>query len=347
MKRQTLLLLWLLLSPAPTLANDGFGGLTATGLRFQHSDSVRMVSEDLFLSPSQIRVACVFRNDGPAEVKGEVIFPLPPISLAGLVDSGFALSEERLQNDNVVGFTARVDGTTVEVRSERIAIREPPYDGHRPPSAGYDLPGEDVTALLKGLGIPLSLDVTEVAAALGRLPQAGKEALKARGLAEFFDGEPPVPAWSIVVRYHWPQTFAVGRNVTIEHSYDPAPPGGVFVWPQQEKDLDPYQEELTRTYCIDAATRKALTRRLHGREGDDLAGSGTAVLLDYVLTTANTWRGPIGSFRLTIDKGKASNVLSLCVDGIRKTGPTTFVVEKKDFTPTRDLRLLIVSGVEE
>ncbi len=78
-----------------------------------------------------------------------------------------------------------------------------------------------------------------------------------------------------------------------------------------------------------------------------MAGTGTAILLDYVLTTANTWQGPIGVFRLAIDKGKPGNVLSLCIDGLRKTGPTSFAVEKKDFTPTRDLRLLIVSGLEE
>ena len=44
--------------------------------------------------------------------------------------------------------------------------------------------------------------------------------------------------------------------------------------------------------------------------------------------------------------GKPDNVQSLCVEGIRKTGATTFVVEKQDFTPTQDLRLLIVSGLE-
>ncbi len=65
---------------------------------------------------------------------------------------------------------------------------------------------------------------------------------------------------------------------------------------------------------------------------------------DYVLTTANTWSGPIGTFKLTIDKGSPKNVLSLCVDGIKKTGPTTFVVEKKNFTPDADLNLLIVSN---
>ncbi len=347
MTKQILLLIWLLLTPVVSVANDGFGGLSATGLQFQKSASVRMVSEDLFLSPRQVRVAYVFRNGGPAEVQGEVIFPLPPISLAGLVDSGFALTEDDLHRENVVDFTATVDGKKIEVRTERIAVLEPPFDERRQPTANYDAPGEDVTALLKGYGIPLALNVDEVAATLTRLPSAARETLKAKGLADFFDSEPPLPAWSIIVRYHWPQTFAAGREIRIEHSYNPAPPGGIFVWPAQEKDFDLYHRELIQTYCIDAGTRKALAKRLHHQKASEMAGTGTAILLDYVLTTATTWQGPIGVFRLTIDKGKPSNILSLCIDGLRKTGPTTFTVEKKDFIPTRDLRLLIVSGLEE
>jgi len=347
MKKSMLLLLGALLTPLACSANDGFGGLSATGLQFQQSADVRMASEDLFLSPGQVRVTYVFRNQGPTETRGEIIFPLPPISLGGLVESGFALPEERLRSDNLVAFVAKVDGKRIEVRSERIAVLEPAYDQPRKASVVYDAPGEDVTGLLRELGVPLSLNVDQVRAALARLPQTAKERLKAKGLADFYEGEPPIPAWSIIVRYHWPQTFAPGRDTVIEHSYVPAPPGGVFVWPAGSAPLDPYQQELVSTYCIDAGTRKALAKRLHRPNAGDLAGTGTAVLLDYVLTTANTWRGPIGAFRLTIDKGKPDNVLSLCIEGIRKTGATTFVVEKKDFTPDRDLRLLIVSGLEE
>jgi hypothetical protein len=340
------LLLCLLLTPTLCMANDGFGGLTGTGLQFHKSDRVRMLSEDLFLSPDQVRVRSVFRNDGPGEVQGEVIFPLPPISLAALVDSGFALSDEQLARDNVVDFSVVVDGNNIAVLSERRAVRESPFNEQRQPAAGYDTPGEEVTGLLRELGIPLSLNINEVTAALERLPQPAKERLEAGGLAEFVDGELPLPTWSIIVRYHWPQHFPVGREVQIEHRYTPAPPGGIFVWPQRDKDLDGYQQELIKTYCIDAGTRAALRRQLHRPATGELAGTGTALLLDYVLTTANTWHGPIGTFRLTIDKGKPGNILSLCIDNIRKTGPTTFVVEQHAFTPSRDLRLLIVSPPE-
>ena len=342
---KTMLLLVALLAPVAAWANDGFGGLTATGLQFQKNESVRMVAEDLFLSLGKIRVQYVFRNDGPEAVAGEVIFPLPPISLAELADDMmFAIPRELLDRENVVDFSARVDGQAIAVRSERIAVLEPPYDERRGTVGRYETPGEDVTGLMTELGIPLSLDVAKVAAVLDRLPPSDKERLRAKGLADFVEGDQPVPLWSIVVRYHWPQNFPPGRDVRIEHAYTPSPPGGVFVWPTKGQGPSEDQREQIGTYCIDAATQKALGKLLRPRREGMVAG--TAFQLDYVLTTAATWHGPIGSFRLTIDKGKPDNVLSLCIDGIRKTGPTTFVVEKKDFVANRDLRLLIVAGPE-
>lgn len=340
-----LLLACLLLTPIPAPANDGFGGLTATGLQFSQTAAVEMVSEDLFLSPDQVRVRSRFRNDSGTEVRGEVIFPLPPIALAGLRESPFALAEDKLRRQNMVDFVALVDGRRIAVAIERIAVIEPPYEEGRRPSTAYDTPGEEVTALLKSLAIPLSLDIDQVAQALTQLPPAAQARLKARGLATFHDTEPPTPAWSIIERYHWTQTFASGKEVTIEHRYHPAPPGGIFVWPAQGAELDPYQHQLIATYCIDGPTQRAIGRLLHPPTKAEYPGTGNAVLLDYVLTTANTWKGPIGTFHLTIDKGRAGNILSLCIDGIRKTGPTTFEVDKKDFLPERDLRLLIVSAL--
>ncbi|MFM7446480.1 MAG: DUF4424 family protein, partial [Tabrizicola sp.] len=74
---------------------------------------------------------------------------------------------------------------------------------------------------------------------------------------------------------------------------------------------------------------------------------GTAWNLSYVLRTANSWAGPIGKFTLTLDKGDPKNVISLCADGVKKTGPTTFVIEKTDYTPDRDLEVLIVQPMSD
>lgn len=346
MPRFVLIVLLCLGAPQALHANDGYGGLTATGLQLQATSQIRMVSEDLFLSPERIRVKAVFQNEHAEEVRGQVIFPLAPISLAEMVETSFAIPPERLAKEDVVGFTALVNGTPVKVQTDRIAVRSRSFEEQRSLAAQFEDPGEEVTGQLKALSIPLTMDIDKVVKLLGRLPQTAKDQLERLDLAEFYPDSPPVPNWSIVVRYHWPQRFAAGSAVTIEHSYTPSPPGGIFVWPKPGEPLDSYHQELINTYCIDPTTRKALGKMIHPSSGKQSApGAGNAVLLDYVLTTANSWHGPIGAFRLTIDKGKPGNILSLCIDGIRKIGPTTFVVEKKDFKPTQDLRLLIVSGM--
>ncbi len=63
----------------------------------------------------------------------------------------------------------------------------------------------------------------------------------------------------------------------------------------------------------------------------------------FVLTTGANWAGPIKDFSLTVDKGAPDALVSFCGQGVNKTGPTTFETQKTDFTPQRDLNVLILS----
>ncbi|MEY4983837.1 MAG: hypothetical protein RIR62_2103 [Pseudomonadota bacterium] len=329
----------LVLVSAPALANDGFGGISATGLTFSRTDAVAMEREDLFISVDRIAVDYTFRNLTGADVTGEVIFPLPPLPLQGLLTSDYNLPDD-LTRENLLDFTITVDGQAVTPKLDRIAVIEPPWDAPRPLSAQYDTPGRDVTAVLAEYGIPLTLDTDAVVAALSALPADDRARLTAEGIADFYEGDgadiPPevFPLWSVVLRYHWTQTFPAGAAIEVSHSYENRPTGGIFSWSHPPED---WQADYVERYCVDEGTSRAMAARL-GPEG-----YGTAYLIDYVLRTANSWAGPIGQFRLTIDKGKAENVISLCIDGIEKTGPTTFVVEKTDFSPQDDLRILLLA----
>ncbi|MFT3810230.1 MAG: DUF4424 family protein [Micropepsaceae bacterium] len=325
-------------------ANDGFGGLTAAGLEFRDSP-VQMLSEDLYISPEKIKVSYVFLHGGDEDLEGEMIFPLPPINLGALMESDFALSQEELAKENIVGFTANVDGKSVPVKVDRIAVLEDNTGEEEPPaSANYDSPGTDVTALLKKYDIPLSYDVAAVSAALDKLPQAAKDELSAANIATF-DDSAGYPMWSIIERYHWTQVFPHGKEVKIAHEYKAAPPGGIFIWRDPKSEDGEYAAHLASQYCIDEGTQAAIKKALRQDEGDKSYWVGSAYYIDYVLKTARTWNGPIKDFRLTLDKGKADSVISLCIDGIKKTGATTFVVEKKDFTPDKDISVLLIPKV--
>jgi hypothetical protein len=336
------LALALLATPAfapQALANDGFGGLSATGLTFSQTDAVAMETEDLFIGIDRISVDYTFRNTTRANVTGEVIFPLPPIHVGYILESQWNLPDDP-DRENLVNFTASVDGKPVTLTIDRIAVIEPPYDEARPLSDQYDTPGRDVTADMARLGLPLSLNADTVIAAMDALTPTQQEEAASLGLAEFSEGY-SFPLWSIVLRYHWTQTFPAGEVTQISHAYENRSGGGIFGWSHPPEE---YQQYAVDQYCIDEGTSKALVKALKQEPADGEAYSmGMAWNIAYVLRTANSWAGPIGRFKLTIDKGDARNILSLCADGIKKTGPTTFVMEKTDFTPMQDLQILIAT----
>lgn len=326
--------------PTATRANDGFGGLAATGLTFGQTEAIAMEREDLFIGLDRVRVAYRFRNTTDRDVTGEVIFPLPPISLQYLMSSDFNLPEDR---ENLVAFTATVAGQPVTPKIDRIAVLEPIWAEGRDPAEQYDTPGRDVTAILARHAIPLTLDPATTAAQLLALPPDVQAALKSEGIADFYEGDPAQgfppeawPLWSIVIRYHWTQTFPAGAALDVAHDYENRPPGGLFGW--QHPPQEDWEKDIAARYCIDDATSRAIAKRLA-----PAGGIGIAYNLAYVLRTANSWAGPIGDFTLTLDKGAAENVISLCADGVRKTGSTTFEIRKTGYSPDRDLDILIVT----
>lgn len=343
----------------PALANDGFGGLTATGLTFGQTSQVAMIDEDLKISPDRISVDYIFHNGSAKDVSGEVIFPLPPIPVNDLLNEEWNLPDDR-SAENLVDFKAVVDGTPVDLKIDRVAVVLPDNWADQPAGALYDTPGKDVTALLKQYGLPMSLDGDAAMSAVTALAPEARDKLLAAGVIGNYadDGKSfdLYPNWAIVLRYHWAQTFKAGADTKVHHDYQNRPTGGVFTW--QDPPVDDYLKDMVKTYCIDAGTSKALAKAIQrkalpasGDAGSDDTGEGSddfgmSYDIQYVLKTANSWAGPIKHFRLTLDKGEEANVISLCADGVTKTGPSTFQIDKTDFTPDKDLNILLVEPVK-
>jgi hypothetical protein len=127
--------------------------------------------------------------------------------------------------------------------------------------------------------------------------------------------------------------FPANGALAIAHRYRPVVGSGFL-------GLDDFKNPalgLDR-YCVDAATRRAMARS----RVKDSDAVGAMKLIEYILVTANSWAGPIGEFTLIVDKGAARNIVSFCGEGIRKTGPTTFEMTRRNFRPTRDLHVLIL-----
>jgi hypothetical protein len=308
---------------AGAAANDSTAELSAGGLVLSSSAEIRMVSEDLYVSAREIRVAYRFLNTAPRDVSTVVAFPLP--DLTGAPDANISLPDA--ESDNFVGFATRVNGAPVATEVERRVV-----------AAGIDR-----TDRLRQLGIPLHPLARETQQALDALPRERWTDLVALGLVEIesFDEtgggmkDHAVPRWTLKTTYHWRQTFPAGREITVEHSYRPVV-GYSAVTPlavpafRREADFARYQA----SYCMDAAFLAAAGRVANSHPQE--------ARIAYVLKTGANWAGPIGDFRLVVDKGHPSNLVSFCGEGVRKTSPTRFEIRQRNFTPTQDLAILII-----
>lgn len=314
--------------PGPAHANDSTGFQGTTGIELAPTSDISMVSEDLAISPTLIRVAYVFRNVTDHPVSTLVVFPLPDLDLSqGLTAPNWAFPAA---GANFLDFKIWVDGKPIAPTLERRAFFK-----------GRDVTREVEAAGALGLAPWLDGAYERQTAAL---PAAALDRLRRDGLIA--EGEDPdTPQWQLRLRYFWNQTFPAGATVRVRHTYRPFV-GRALIGKVGDIDgrgvvgrLVGGRSETADRYCLDDGTRRALAAAEKRK-----SLSGDVAELEYILTTARNWRGPIGHFHLTIDKGAPDNIVSLCWPGLRKTGPTTFEWTGTGFTPSRDIALLIFNG---
>lgn len=316
-----------LMGATAALANDSTAELAAGGLVLTRSAGIEMKSEDLSISREAVRVSYRFRNTGTEDTKVLVAFPMPGIT--GSVDFIEAVPKE--DSDNLLGFHTIVDGRAVTAKAEQKVT----FDG------------VDHTALLRSLGVPLAPHREAAVAALDRLPKADQDRLIKLGLVVANDYDAGKgwehhlqPMWTLTTTYYWEQVFPAGRDVLIEHRYTPSVGQSVgsglgHTWMTAAELAD-----MRRKYCIDDAFMAAVAKGQKAAGPDGLAFSESRI--DYVLSSGGNWKKPIGDFRLTIDKGKPTSLVSFCATDVKKVGPTRFESRRKDFRPDRDLSILIL-----
>lgn len=328
------LALALFLLTAPAAANDGFMGLPAGGLTLQKSEAISMLEEDLFLSLDDVRVDYVFRNDSPTPVTAQIGFPMPglPVAVNFAAETGYDMSD--VKDLELLKFETRVEGKPVTSRPVvRAFVFAKNKDWDKQDRFRFTN-GTDITAELVGAGIPLTFDANAIRAAYARLPAAKKADWARRGIYSK-ESDYEEPGWFLSTIFVRDQTFAPGQNVRVQHRYKPYPAGFVMV-----SNHFAYDRQLAVDTCVDKPTGRAIQRILKPQNG------GIGYVIDYVVTTANTWKGPIGRFRMTVDKGNTKNIVSFCGDGVKKTGPTTFTLERRNYRPQREIKVLVVKPPE-
>ena len=313
---------------SPSRANDTSAELAVGGLVFTKNSDVSIESEDLTITPDSVTVRYVFLNQSAAAVTLTVAFPLPDIDLADGANVAFPTGDPV----NFVGFSTKVDGRPIKFTVNQRAV----------------LNGKDVTATLRDMGIP-ALPIGAQQLRINELPQQTRDRAVTAGLlvqsGTNDKGEPLYePTWTLKTSAVRQQTFPPGKPVAVEHryrtsvgmSFDSVLRQGL----RQNKALESEVQRYKANYCI----LDDFLRSIDKLAGGDEANKARILerRISYVMTTGANWAGPIKNFHLVVDKGQADRIVSFCGDGVKKISATAFELRANDFTPARDLNIIIV-----
>jgi hypothetical protein len=325
--------LWLLAAGLPwgaATASDSTAELATGGLVLTRNADIEVRSGDLYISSRQVRISYRFHNTAPADVKALVTFPMPDIRVADAA-AGVPLPTD--DPENLLGFSTRVDGAPVKAQVVQKAF------------AG----GADRTADLDRLKVPLAPHLRSTDKALGKLPPAAWDEVRRLGLAaveEYSVGrgmrKQLSPRWTLKTTYFWEQAFPAGKEVVIEHSYRPSVGRSVQTLLADPAAIDaPWLGQYMRKYCIDRELMAAVERARQAARSPNGAPFSEE-RISYRLSAGANGAQPTREFRLVVDKGDPSNLVSFCADGVRKIGPSQLEVRKADFVPKEDLHILIL-----
>lgn len=312
----------------PSLANDSAAELSVGGLTFSRTADVSLESEELTITPDLVVVYYHFLNQTSNAVTLTVAFPLPDIDLSEGENYVIPANDPT----NFLAFETKVNGKPIT-----FTIRQTAHLGDK-----------DISAALRSASVPL-LPVGPDQGRLAELPEITRKNLVDQGLllqngTDDNGRQLYIGAWTVKTAAVRRQTFPPNSPVAVEHryrtsvgvSFDTVLRKGLRDNSGVAREVQRYREE----YCITDSFLASLDK-LSGN-----ASGNTAHLqerrISYVMKTGANWAGPIKDFRLVVDKQQHERLMSFCGNGIKSISPTALEVRTKDFTPERDLKILMV-----
>jgi hypothetical protein len=299
-------------------ADDGAASIAEGGIVVMTKEPrIVMAKEVLRISESKVVVDYDFRNNTDQDVTTIVAFPIPRYS--------FALEEIGPEMQGFDDFRLWIDGKPAAYRTECRAY----------------LKGKDVTDLLRSMKVDIGsfghVDDNHQVHDVDRLSESQRIRLIRAGLVEKDDY---APNWEVQKKYFWNQTFPAHGTVYIRHSYSPvlgALNSIKYGWGSSPSDVESAKE--LSTFCIQGPLKKTLNQVAESKNRD-----AWYQYVDFILTTANSWKTPIEDFTLIVErphfKDTLANYVSFCWDGsVSKLDADHFAVKATDFIPKKELRI--------
>jgi hypothetical protein len=297
----------------PALAEgEGRGvGYAATGPVFDLPTGMSVKQQEVHIALYSVRLVYVFKS--PTHQTVRFSFAMPEMPVDASPDAiGVAKDDEATgliadtHPANYLNLSVRVNGAPLLLTGRGRAL----------------LAGKDVTRQLLDAGVPLLYDLDGEAPWRHLSPEA-QAMLEANGLLQLDAAQ-----WSYQASFEWDQPFEPGET-RVEISYAPV----FHYWSDINHDDFPEIApggSATRAYCIDDALRRAVFRKR----------SYDLYTVTHLATPSGGWRGPVGFYRLTVDKGATVNLVAFCPLEAKKVSPTTFEWTAKNFTPDRQIGVL-------
>jgi hypothetical protein len=316
----------LVLTTSPVAANDSEAAVGLGGIELVANTAISMDSEDLYISKDEVRVRYRYTNRSTRDLELTVSFPVPAIR----ADEGAFYGEQAIPDFTGLKFATTVDGKPVSLTAIEAA----------------EIGGRDVTARIKALGWPLRwiTGTGETPNFITALSPAQRESYRREGLLRRVSAADSslMPAWDMITHVTRKQVFPAGKTIEVTHRYAPMIGGSVAGALAPDSRNQDWGLEHAARYCIDKAFYTALDRRAAAkRKANEEFMAYSETWIDYILSSGRNWKGPIGQFRLVVDKGRADNLVSFCMTGVKKISPTQFEVRKSNFEPSGDLRVLL------
>jgi hypothetical protein len=331
-RRVVAALLFLAITIAPAFADDAAASIGAGGLVvLKREDRITMAREILTINLRKVRVDYEFRNDTDQDVTTVVAFPIPPYALEA--------EERSIKEQGFDDFRLTIEGRAVHFQVEARA----------------KLKNHDVTSTLSKDGIDVATfghydDLHGQARDIRRLSLVQRNSLIRAGLVDS-DANSDYANWTVEKKYYWTQTFPANATVHIPHEYTPvvgynyvstgefrAVKQGASV-PAKDPQIDKFTIAELKSVCLDEGLRSNLeAASAHGEEG-----YGHIMYVDFILTSANTWKQPIVDFTLFVERQAEidqRNVVSFCwPNPVEKVDRDRFKATAANLVPQHELRV--------
>lgn len=304
-------------------ANDSSVETAAGGLKLRKEHSVQMAKERLYIEENKVVVEYEFINTSDKIVISEVAFPIPKFDydvIRGPIDFS--------------DFKAWVEGKQIRLKKEAKAFvgdRDITPDliknGITIESFGYYSDRDD-SELKKYEVLRLPLNDRRKLVNLGAVE--GPQGMSTEG-----DWHYP-PKWWVQLKYHWTQEFPPRKTVKVKHEYKPV----VGFRPIDYGDILKIKNDL----CIDTSTLDIIKTMSDYSLSIDPSGAGYFHIswVNYILTTANSWKTPINNFELDVMSQKGS-IITFCWDEPLDRKKSNYVKAiKSNYVPIKDLKIYFI-----